>query len=84
MEGAPRDAASARMAGNDEISLPAVRADFPQFRIWRETAGNRSRYIARSLCLDVRPHTVVTADLAELRTELSRSTSSSSPKNDRR
>lgn len=84
MEGAPGDAAGARPVGNDDISLPALRADFPQFRIWRETEGNRTRYIARSLCLGVRPHTVVTADLAELRIELSHGSSSSSPQIDRR
>jgi hypothetical protein len=60
-----------RASGNSEISLPAVRSEFPQFRIWRETEGARTRYIARGLFLGVRPHTVVTADLAELRAELS-------------
>ncbi|MGH3273490.1 MAG: hypothetical protein ACRDNZ_04095 [Streptosporangiaceae bacterium] len=84
MERASGDADSARPVGNDDISLPALRADFPQFRIWRETAGNRTRYIARSLRFGIRPHTVVTADLAELRTELRHGTSSSPPKIDGR
>jgi hypothetical protein len=58
-------------SGNSDISLPAVRSEFPQFRIWRETEGTRTRYIARGLSPGVRPHTVVTADLSELRAELS-------------
>jgi len=28
--------------------IPELRADFPQFRIWREVTGERDRYIARS------------------------------------
>ena len=48
-------------ADTDDATLPALRADFPQFRIWRETTGNRTRYIARSLHRGIRPHTVVTA-----------------------
>lgn len=74
MERAPGDAASARPVSDSDASLPALRSDFPQFRIWREVAGNRTRYIARSLFPGIRPHTVVTADLAELRTELSHGT----------
>jgi hypothetical protein len=72
MERAPGKSTSARpRAGQDDASLPAVRTDFPRFRIWRETVGNRTRYIARSLHQGTRPHTVVTADLAELRAHLS-------------
>ena len=47
--------------------LISLRADFPGFRIWWEIIGDRVRYVARSLCLDVGPHTVVTGDLCELR-----------------
>lgn len=54
----------------DSSALPALRDEFPQFRIWRETTGNRTRYIARRLSRGTHPHTVVTSDLAELRTEL--------------
>ena len=46
-------------------SLLAV-ADTP-FRIWREDIRGRVRYIARARRLDVNPHTVVTADVGELR-----------------
>jgi hypothetical protein len=85
MESAPGDAVGTRLSGNNDDSLPALRADFPQFRIWRETEeGNRIRYIARSLGPGIRPHTLVTADLAELRAELSHDTNSNSPTTDRR
>jgi hypothetical protein len=72
MERAPGNTTSARpLASKADATLSVLRADFPQFRIWRETTGNRTRYIARSLHRGARPHTVVTADLAELRAELS-------------
>jgi S-adenosyl methyltransferase len=48
-------------------ALTALRADFPDHEIWREDDGGQVRYIARGL----HPHTVVTADLGELRTALS-------------
>jgi hypothetical protein len=47
--------------------LPALCAEFPGFRIWREITGDRTRYIARSLHTGTSPHTVVTDDLGELR-----------------
>jgi hypothetical protein len=47
--------------------LPALCAEFPGFRIWREITGDRTRYIARSLHAGTNPHTVVTDDLGELR-----------------
>jgi hypothetical protein len=76
--------ASDGAVGNSEISLPALRAEFPQFRIWREIEGSRTRYIARSLFLGVRPHTVVTPDLAELRTVLRQGSKQQAPEADRR
>ena len=48
-------------------ALTALRADFPDHEIWREDDGGQIRYIARGR----HPHTVVTADLGELRTALS-------------
>jgi O-methyltransferase involved in polyketide biosynthesis len=48
-------------------ALASLQQDFPGHRIWREVTGERVRYIARSLHLGVSPHTVVTADLGELR-----------------
>ena len=47
--------------------MTALRADFPDHEIWREDDGGHVRYIARGQ----HPHTVVTADLGELRTALS-------------
>jgi len=66
-------------ASTDNATLPAVRAEFPQFRIWRESTRNRIRYIARSLHRGIRPHTVVTADLGELRAELRAGLNASKP-----
>jgi hypothetical protein len=51
--------------------LASLQADFPQFRIWREITWGSARYVARSLQLDTRPHTVVTADPGEMRAALS-------------
>ena len=50
--------------------LDRLRADFPQFWIWRENTGSGVRYIARSQRAGLNPHTVVTADPAELRAAL--------------
>jgi O-methyltransferase involved in polyketide biosynthesis len=46
--------------------LVALRARFPQFRLWSEITGDRVRYVARRLHPDAAPHTIVTADLDEL------------------
>ena len=46
--------------------LLAIQQEFPHYRIWREDIAGRVRYIARSLGHGLRPHTVVTGDLAEL------------------
>jgi hypothetical protein len=84
MERASGDTTSARTpAGTDDATLPALRAEFPQFRIWRETTGSRTRYIARSLHRGSRPHTVVTPDLDELRAELRAGHATSRPAADR-
>jgi hypothetical protein len=48
-------------------ALTILRADFPGHEIWREENGGQFRYIARGR----HPHTVVTADLGELRAALS-------------
>jgi hypothetical protein len=53
-----------------EEELAGLRASFPQFRIWRETIGERRRYVARRLAPGTHPHTVVTPDPAELRAAL--------------
>jgi hypothetical protein len=50
--------------------LPALVAEFPAFRIWRESICGRVRFIACRLHPDLHPHTVITADLDELRAAL--------------
>jgi hypothetical protein len=50
--------------------LGTLREEFPGFRIWREIIWDRTRYVARGVSRGVRPHTVVTADLDELRAAL--------------
>jgi hypothetical protein len=50
--------------------LDRLRADFPQFWIWRENTGSGVRFVARSQRAGLNPHTVVTADPAELRAAL--------------
>ncbi len=51
-------------------SLADLRAEFPRFRIWQEIVGDRVRYVARRLHPDAGPHTIVTADLGEMRAVL--------------
>jgi hypothetical protein len=68
MENTAQAAAEAGPAPHD--TLTAIRRDFPHFRIWREITGNRTRYIARRQQPAPGPHTVVTADLGELRSAL--------------
>jgi hypothetical protein len=54
-------------ASDTAEELARLCRDFPDFRIWRETTGDRTRYIARSPHLGTSPHTVVTDNLDELR-----------------
>jgi hypothetical protein len=55
----------------DDLDLARLQAGFPQFAIWRETGYSRPRYIVRSLQPGTHPHTLITSDLAEPRTQLS-------------
>ena len=48
-------------------ALAVLRDDYPGYKIWREVTPGRERYVARSLHFGLNPHTVVTADLGELR-----------------
>jgi S-adenosyl methyltransferase len=67
-----RPAASAEtgepVAGS--LELASLRHDYPGFRVWQEVTGDRVRYVARRLPLGGGLHTVVTADLDELRAVL--------------
>lgn len=57
--------ASVNDAGPEEMA--GLRAEFPDYLISLETVRDRIRYVARRQRATVNPHTVVTADLAELR-----------------
>jgi hypothetical protein len=59
-------------AAAEADELASLQADYPQFRIWRETMPGRRRYVARSQHLSVNPHTVITDDPDELRAALGR------------
>jgi hypothetical protein len=50
--------------------LAALQEDFPGFRIWREITGERVRLVAVRRRHGTSPHTVVTAEAAELRAVL--------------
>lgn len=50
--------------------LASLQADFPGYKIWPEDFPDGVRFIARSRHAGLHPHTVVTADPAELRCAL--------------
>lgn len=60
-----------RSAQDDAARLDQIRTDFPDFDIAREIIRDRIRYVSRRRRPGVQPHTVVTADLDELRAALS-------------
>jgi len=64
---------------SDDAELLALQADYPSFRIWREDAFDRARYVSRSLRPGQNPHTVITDDPAELRAALARPTTLAEP-----
>jgi len=51
--------------------LLGLQQEFPGFRIWQESHGDRKRYVACRVLVGIRPHSVVTADPDELRDALS-------------
>ena len=55
-------------------SLAELRDDFPSYRIWQEITGIRVRYVARRIDPGPGLHTLVTADLEEMRGILPRLT----------
>jgi hypothetical protein len=57
--------------------LSDLQQDFPAYRIWQEPMGASIRLVAVCRHPGTSPHTLVTADLAELRTALTNSTSAS-------
>jgi hypothetical protein len=50
--------------------LASLQADFPGYKIWQEDFPDGVRFIARSQRAGLHPHTVMTADPAELRRTL--------------
>jgi hypothetical protein len=60
--------------------LAAARRDFPRYQIDVEPAVDRRRYIARRTQPGPGPHTLITSDLTELRTELATSQSPQLPR----
>lgn len=63
----PDDEHPARLPARE---LARLREEFPAFAIWREVTGSRARLVAVRRQRGPGPHTVVTADLAELRAVL--------------
>ena len=51
--------------------LFGLQQEFPGFRIWQESHGERKRFVACRIVASIRPHSVVTADPDELRDALS-------------
>jgi len=51
--------------------LERLRREFPRYRIDVEPFRHRQRYVARRIQPGPGPHTFITADLTELRAELS-------------
>jgi hypothetical protein len=62
-----------------EITLAALRAEFPGFRIWIEPARSSYRFAARRQRPGTGLHTVITADPAELRATLAAAHTSQEP-----
>jgi hypothetical protein len=58
-----------------DLTLAALRKDFPGYRVWLEPARGQYRFVARRLRPGTRPHTVITSDPAELRAALAAATS---------
>jgi hypothetical protein len=55
-----------------ELTLAALRKEFPRYQIWLEQARGQYRFVARRTDPGDGPHTLVTGSLAELRTTLGR------------
>lgn len=53
-----------------ELTLAALRKEFPGYRVWLEPARDQYRFIAQRRNPGTGPHTIVTSDPAELRDAL--------------
>jgi hypothetical protein len=53
-----------------DLTLAALRKEFPSYRVWLEPARDQYRFVARRRHPGTGPHTIVTSDPAELRAAL--------------
>jgi hypothetical protein len=58
------------MKPSPELTLAALRHEFPRYRIWLDPIPGRHRFVARRQHPGPGPHTVITSDAAELRAAL--------------
>jgi hypothetical protein len=58
------------LSGQRAQELAHLQGDFPGFRIWQEITGERTRLVAVRRHDGLRPHTLVSAEAAELRAAL--------------
>jgi hypothetical protein len=58
----------------NQRGLNDLKQDFPGYRIWQEPMGSQIRLVAVRREPGTGPHTLVTADLIELRAALAKST----------
>ncbi len=61
-------------ASERQRELADLQQDFPGYRIWQEPMGGQIRLVAVRRGPGTGPHTLVTADLVELRAALAKST----------
>jgi len=59
--------------------LADLQQDFPGYRIWQEAMGGRLRLVAVRREPGTSPHTLITTDPSELRSELANSAQISGP-----
>jgi hypothetical protein len=76
----PSSAPNPEPSAGDDEALMKMQRDFPGHRIWREIIPGRTVYVARSQHPAVHPHTLVTGDLRELHTALTRARKASRPR----
>jgi hypothetical protein len=66
-------------AAGEVSDLLELQNEFPEFVIWREITGNRTRYVAKRVQPGVSPHTAICASTAELRAVLADRAGQASP-----
>jgi hypothetical protein len=66
-------------AAGEVTALLELQNDFPEFVIWREITGNRTRYVAKRVQPGVSPHTAICTTTEELRAVLAERAGQGSP-----